>query len=342
MVRGLITVSPRRPASNVNHSQPAALAERIRRITGADAVTLDERLQALWGGYGELWRAELRHGTTLTRVVVKSVRPPRDDGSRSHRRKLRSYAVEQAFYQRYAARCAEAPSCRVAHPVELRAEDGGWLFVLEDLDCAGFSERRSHAAASHVTAALRWLAAFHARFLGTAPDGLWKVGTYWQLGTRPDELKTMRHEALRQAAPRLDQALSEARFKTLVHGDAKLENVCFGHGEVALVDFQYVGGGVGVKDVAYFLSSCLAVRECESLVPRYLDEYFRALVSAVRANAAGAGVDVAALESEWRALFPLAWVDFYRFLLGWSPGQLDGDPYSERLTREVLRGLKFD
>jgi aminoglycoside phosphotransferase (APT) family kinase protein len=138
--------------------------------------------------------------------------------------------------------------------------------------------------------------------------------------------------------------LDAARFKTFVHGDAKLENVCFqpaGH-EVALVDFQYVGGGVGVKDVAYFLSSCLAVRECESLVPRYLDEYFRALVSAVRANAAGAGVDVAALESEWRALFPLAWVDFYRFLLGWSPGQLDGDPYSERLTREVLRGLKSD
>ena len=316
------------------------LSERIRRATGADAVTLDQRLQALWGGYGELWRAELRLGTTLTRVVVKSVRPPRDDVSRSHRRKLRSYDVEQTFYQRYAALCATTPSCRVAHPVRLLAEDGGWLFVLEDLDVAGFSERRSHPGALDAAAGLRWLAAFHARFLGSAPDGLWKVGTYWQLGTRPDELTAMRHDALRKAAPRLDVALNAASFKTFVHGDAKLENVCFARGgEVALVDFQYTGGGVGVKDVAYFLSSCLSPRECESQVPRYLDEYFRALVSAVRENSASSAVDVAALESEWRALFPLAWVDFYRFLLGWAPDQVDRDPYSERLTREVLAGL---
>lgn len=301
-------------------------------------MTLGERLQALWGGYGELWRAELRRGATLTPVVVKSVRPPRDDASRSHRRKLRSYDVEQVFYQRYAARCSALPGCRVPRAIQLKAEDGGWLFVLEDLDASGFAERRAHANATHVTTTLRWLAAFHARFLGTAPDGLWKVGTYWQLGTRPDELGAMRHEALRKAAPRIDQALNAARFKTLVHGDAKLENVCFERAgrAVALVDFQYVGGGAGVKDVAYFLNGCLAARECEDLVPVYLDEYFRELLFAVRASAAGARVDVAALEREWRELFPLAWVDFYRFLLGWAPGQFDRDPYSERLTREVL------
>ena len=27
------------------------------------------------------------------------------------------------------------------------------------------------------------------------------------------------------------------------------------------------------------------------------------------------------------------------FLLGWAPDQVDRDPYSERLTREVLAGL---
>jgi hypothetical protein len=319
--------------------EPGALAERIRRATGADEVLLGERLQALWGGYGELWRAELRSGATASHVVVKSVRPPRDDSSRSHKRKLRSYEVEQAFYERYAARCAEPPSCRVARPSKLLAEDGGWLFVLEDLDAAGFGGRRRGAL--DVAATLRWLATFHARFLGTAPEGLWKVGTYWHLATRPDELGAMRHDALRAAAPRIDAALNGAGFKTLVHGDAKLDNVCFGQGaEVALVDFQYVGGGVGVKDVAYFLNGCLSPRECESLVPRYLDDYFRELSSALQANAANASIDVAALEREWRALFPLAWVDFYRFLLGWAPGQFDRDPYSERLTREVLATLK--
>ena len=115
--------------------------------------------------------------------------------------------------------------------------------------------------------------------------------------------------------------------------------MCFGRGdEVALVDFQYVGGGVGVKDVAYFLSSCLSPRECEALVPSYLNDYFRELGRAVEIT--NANVDFTELEREWRALFPLAWVDFYRFLLGWAPGQFDRDPYSERLTREVLVELK--
>jgi hypothetical protein len=262
-------------------------------------VTLGARLQSLWGGYGELWRAELAHGAALTRVVVKHVRPPPGDGSRSHRRKLRSYEVEHAFYERYAARCSDPPICRVPRAVQLLSENGGWLFVLEDLDASGFSERR--------------------------------------------ELGQMRHAALHEAAPALDAALNAARFKTLVHGDAKLENVCFararpGAADVALVDFQYVGGGAGVKDVAYFLNSCLSPREWERLVPGYLDDYFRELENAVRASAVE--VDARELEREWRALFPLAWVDFYRFLLGWAPGQQDGDPYSERLTSELVARFK--
>ncbi len=322
--------------------QPSALAERIKRATGSDAVTLGERLQSLWGGYGELWRAELTQGASVTHVVVKHVRPPPGGTSRSHRRKLRSYEVEQIFYARYAGRCTELPSCRVPRPIQLLHENGGWLFVLEDLDANGFAERRAAVDPPQIAATLRWLAAFHARFLGAVPDGLWKVGTYWQLATRPDELGAMKYDALRKAAPRLDAKLNAARFKTFVHGDAKLENVCFptGSDQVALVDFQYVGGGVGVKDVAYFLSSCLAARECEALVPGYLDDYFRELTSALQANPASADVDLSELEREWRALFPLAWVDFYRFLLGWAPGQFDRDPYSERLTREVLASFK--
>jgi hypothetical protein len=315
------------------------LTERIARATHAEKVELGGRVQSLWGGYGELWRAQLLRGSEETSVLVKVVRPPRNDTSASHRRKLRSYEVERAFYARFAERCAEPPASVVPRPVALEQRDGGWLFVLEDLDASGFGGRQGHAQPPEVAATLRWLARFHARFLGTAPDGLWKVGTYWQLSTRAAELAQLRHQPLKAAAGRVDARLNAARFKTLVHGDAKLENVCFARDrdEVALVDFQYVGGGVGVKDVAYFLNGVVAPRACSTLVPRYLDDYFRELREALATLAPH--TDAAALEREWRELFPLAWVDFYRFLLGWAPGQFDDDPYSEQLTREVSSTL---
>jgi aminoglycoside phosphotransferase (APT) family kinase protein len=188
-------------------------------------------------------------------------------------------------------------------------------------------------------AVLRWLAQFHARFLGHPPEGLWKVGTYWHLATRPDELVAMKHGRLRQAAAAIDARLSAARYKTIVHGDAKLENVCFGGvgDSVALVDFQYAGGGVGVKDMAYFLSSCLAPHECNPQIPGYLDEYFAALRVALATSRPAPDLDE--LEREWRALFPLAWVDLYRFLLGWAPGQYDPDPYSDAVVDDVLTSL---
>ena len=302
----------------------------------AKVVGLDARVQSLWGGYGALWRAELEPGHT---IVVKHVQPPRENSSFGHRRKLRSYDVELAFYRQYAARCATAPQCRVPQMLASEVEAGSWLFVFEDLDAVGFGARRGNAGPEDVAKVLSWLARFHARFLGQAPDQLWKVGTYWHVATRQDELRRMQHASLRRAAHGLDSALSSARHYSLVHGDAKLENVCFSSEgneskDVALVDFQYVGGGVGVKDVAYFLNGCLLPHECDALVPRYLDDYFHALREAL--DAFGHGAIANDVEREWRELFPLAWVDFYRFLLGWSPGQFDDDPYSERLTRDVL------
>jgi hypothetical protein len=315
------------------------LERKLQQVLGADVARLGERLQLLWGGYGELRRAERSPGNP---IIVKHVQPPREDRSVGHRRKLRSYDVEHAFYRQYAESCAAAPRCRVPQLVAAQVENDSWLFVLEDLDAVGFAGRRAYASGQDVTKVLTWLARFHARFLGQAPDQLWQVGTYWHLATRPDELRSMRHPALRRAAPRIDGVLSRARFRTLVHGDAKLENACFtrtgdGPGEVAFVDFQYVGGGVGVKDVAYFLNGCLSPTECVALVPSYLDEYFGALRAALDAFGHGSVADE--LEQEWRQLFPLAWVDFYRFVLGWAPGQFDGDPYSEQLTRDVLRRL---
>jgi len=69
--------------------------------------------------------------------------------------------------------------------------------VLEDLDANGYPLRINSVSMADMEACLRWLANFHAIFMGKKPDGLWKVGTYWHLDTRPDELEARNLKRLR-------------------------------------------------------------------------------------------------------------------------------------------------
>lgn len=295
---------------------PPELCGLIASSTGAKGVERGERIQSLWSGYGELFRVYLEGGDAAS-LVVKWARPPAgsrpgERASASHARKCRSYDVETAFYVTLADQCNEA--CRVprlfAHRV-VRGHAPEWLLCLEDLDAAGFSKRIRDPRGHELEACLRWLACFHARFMGHAVANLWKVGTYWHLATRRDELEATRNEALKARATELDRALSGARFKTLVHGDAKPANFCFaGDGRsVAAVDFQYVGGGVGVKDVAYLLYGSVSA-EAER---HHLDLYFDYLRGAVPDAA-----DARSIEEEWRGLYGIAKDDFGRFLAAWK------------------------
>ncbi len=171
------------------------------------------------------------------------------------------------------------------------------------------------------------------------PDDLWKQGTYWHLDTRPDELQALDDSVLKNAAGKIDQLLKQARFKTFVHGDAKLANFCFAPEgtSVAAVDFQYVGGGCGMKDVAYFPGSCLNEDECASHESDILNFYFQVLRAALEKQPQA--VDADALEQEWRILYPVAWTDFHRFFKGWSPGNWNASSYSEVVARRVIEKL---
>jgi Phosphotransferase enzyme family len=286
----------------------AALAF-VAEVTGATGAARSERIQSLWGGYGELVRVRLT-GAARASAVVKWARPPARASraaDASHARKCRSYDVETAFYRTFAGRCDDA--CRVAALLGARRMTDEWLLVLEDLDDAGFARRESDPDGADLDACLAWLAAFHARFVGERPEGLWPVGTYWHLGTRQEELAAVADPALRARAPALDRALREARHRTILHGDAKPANFCFGERgrAVAAVDFQYAGGGPGVRDVAYLLHGCGA-----GVAKRGVDAYFACLRAALPAQ-----VDGDALEREWRDLYPVASLDFERFLAGW-------------------------
>lgn len=314
---------------------------RLRRITQSEHGRLGGLVQSLWSGYGAIYR--FHPGAGQRPLIVKFVSPPNIRrhprgfaGENGHERKLRSYDVELHFYQKAALRCDE--ECRIAGSMHLSKTESDWLFLLEDLDDAGFSGRRATPSSAEMRACLRWLAEFHALHVGVAPEGLWEQGTYWHLATRPDELSVMEHDRLKSAASAIDTALSDCRFQTWVHGDAKVENFCFSrHTGVAAVDFQYVGAGVGVKDVAYFLSSCLDERQLLQDADHWVNEYFQFLETALRARRPD--VEPSALIAEWRRLYPYAWADFTRFLVGWAPGHFKLHGYSQKLTEEVLEQL---
>jgi len=237
----------------------------IIQSTNASYLYELEVIQSLWSGYGEIVRFGLVD-SEMERVVVKHVKLP-EGGNHprswntdlSHQRKLKSYKVETEWYKNFSKTCNN--ECKIPRCYAIEKQGSEVLIVLEDLDESGYGRRCTTSVSwNEIYACLKWLANFHATFLGQKPEGLWQTGTYWHLETRPEELEALDDIPLKSAASAIDKILNECTFNTLVHGDAKLANFCFSENgkKVAAVDFQYVGGGCGMKDLAYFVGSCMS------------------------------------------------------------------------------------
>jgi len=328
---------------------PSELEKTILKATGATHLNYLHDIQTLWSGYGKIVRYGLQ-GCDLQSVVVKHVKLPDIKNHPrgwntdiSHQRKIKSYQVESSWYKHWAAQCDHY--CQVPQCFAVETTESEFFILLEDLDSAGFPIRKDTANIIEMQSCLKWLANFHATFLNIENDNevnekaktqLWPIGTYWHLDTRPDELEVLDDLVLRYAASLVDQKLNDCEFKTLVHGDAKLANFCFSENEnqVAAVDFQYVGGGCGMKDVAYFIGSCLYEEDCEQFEQTLLDYYFLELEKALSQK--DQMIDFQSLQTEWRSMYPIAWTDFHRFIKGWSPGHWKIHGYSERIAREVI------
>lgn len=322
---------------------------------GVEVVGEPTLIQELWGGYGRIERVRVRSGPSGDQafpdatVVLKAIHRPRAgvqhprgwDSDLGARRKMKSYTVERAFYRQHAGRLDASARVPRFHGGE-ESPDGGRM-ILEDLDASGFSGRREEIGPSELDACLRWLASLHAAFYGCDPEGLWERGTYWHLETRPEELAATADARVRAAAHGIDRRLSGARHRTFVHGDAKVANFCFAPerdpARVAAVDFQYVGGGVGVQDVSYFLGSIFADGQLDAHADASLEQYFGHLESALESRSVPRG-EVRDLVDEWRGLWPWAWADFHRFLCGWAPGHWKLSSYSEAMMTKVLGELR--
>lgn len=335
------------------HSDDSAL-QFVQTSFGDKQASKLDSIQTLWSGYGEIARYFVP--SLEQSLIVKLVQPPSQmnhprawNGERSHQRKLDSYVNESIFYQHYSQQTdhyCRTPSCYFsstnASTKLIANECTTSALIMEDLDQAGFGKRCEYADLKTVKLGLRWLAYFHAKFLNQALDDVWPIGTYWHLATRPDEFASMPDSPLKQNAHAIDEALNSAHFRTLLHGDAKLANFCFSEDmdDLAAVDFQYVGRGVGIKDVMYFIGSCLGDEALTLHADALLDDYFCLLKKAIEHyyiedNTQMQGrptVDFSALEREWRGLIPFAWADFERFLVGWATEHYKLNSYMKTQT----------
>ncbi len=330
-------------------------------------------IQSLWGGYGELVRLifSKERRSSFNCVIVKHVALPSKaehpkgwNTKLSHQRKVHSYQVETAWYQLFTQQWDER--CPVPVGLQCELQEHEWLIVMQDLAEIGFpltsqfdvlaafddsaiQDTQSDLASGYTLeeqnqrdACLKWLANFHAKHINVDQEhsaSLWQVGTYWHLDTRPDELNALADLSLKSQAQHIDSLLRACPYQTLVHGDAKLANFCFDlkSERAAAVDFQYVGRGCAMKDVALFMSSAVRPQDCAELESEVLDAYFQHLKEALMHYQPRLSFDD--VEAAWRPMFYVAWADFQRFVKGWSPEHWKINPYTEQLTLRVLNQL---
>ena len=322
------------------------LEKKMLLALKAKAFKDPQTIQSLWNGYGKIVRLGLVGGERSS-IVIKRIRPEKRgahkrgwDQDFGHERKLKSYEVEACFYKDYQSMLKEPSS--TAQCIGVLKTEKETLLLLEDLTEKGYPLVLETVTLEQLEAVLKWLAYFHATFLGVSPKGLWQTGTYWHLETRPDELKALLDLPLKKAAPFLDEALKSSPYQTLVHGDAKVANFCFSPSgdRVCGVDFQYVGGGPGIKDVAYFVSSVFNSEQSKAYESHVLDVYFSHFKKAAMDKKL-LHINIEKLEENWRELYPIAWADFYRFLKGWCKDHKKINDYSSKIARKVCEKFNF-
>lgn len=317
------------------------ILNEIVSITGAKVITGTERIQELWGGYGQLLRVFIDGSEKFSSVIVKHIKFPEKPSHRygwstdqGHARKLKSYQVEFYWYHRWGS--VLSANCRIPQLLAGFTRGKERFLVLEDLNAAGFEVRKASLSVNQTKPIIDWLAEFHAFFMGESDAELWEEGSYWHLATRQEEWESMPAGPLKDHAGKLNEQLTKCPYKTMIHGDAKLANFCLSAdlSQVAAVDFQYVGHGCGMRDLVYFLGSCLSEEACfehaEDLCAYYLTQLSH------RLNYHHPNVNAEVISANYEQLYPVAWADFTRFLIGWKPGHQKINAYSKQLVEQAL------
>lgn len=211
----------------------------------------------------------------------------------------RTYEIEAAFYRDLAASLpVRTPRCYLS---AWSGVDNTYTVVLEDLAPAQQGDQMEGCSLDDAALALEEMALLHSARWGDPT----LAAMPWLHRSSPENIERMQAmvAALSQGflerlsdgldpdvvtlteqfVPRIgDYVGAQPRPWTVAHGDFRVDNLLFGGGRVAVVDWQTVVHGPGLADLAYFLGASLPVED------RRANE--RDLVAGYHARLTAAGV----------------------------------------------------
>jgi hypothetical protein len=222
--------------------------------------------------------------------------PAQDPVSKATGVSMNLYAREVSFY-REMARTVKIHTPH-AYAAELNPETGDFILLFEDLTPARHGDQLTGCSLKDAETAVLEAAALHGPRWGdpalasldwlnsrpAANESIYEILPDVIAGFREryQEILTPDHMAVCEALPDVLQRVNadQTAPMTIMHGDFRLDNILFdvqgGRHRMATLDWQTVGLGPGLVDVAYFISASLPpdVRRANeaALVRRYHDE----------------------------------------------------------------------
>ncbi len=206
---------------------------------------------------------------------------------------LLAYEREMRFYQHFSTDCPLKPP-KFYGGSDVTGE-GDYLLLMEDLQPFRFVSQLDVLAAEDARACIDGLASMHAHYWEQPEldrvESLYQfsdwaeiytpiIASGWPLFQKdfgpliPHEMFPM-YEPGNAAAGAIFQYFSRCRPKTLLHGDARIENFCFNRdtGAARAYDWQLAAAGPGIYDVMYFFANSVGPEtlfdQGESLLRNY-------------------------------------------------------------------------
>lgn len=168
-----------------------------------------------------------------------------------------------------------------------------YLIIMEDLGDMAAGDQLAGASLEACARVLAGIAPVHNRFWDSPllENRFWllplNIDSKLRFGMFKRALPAFRASADPALGPYLDWlerhglalagSLGQGTPETLLHCDLRLDNVCFGETECALLDWQLVRRGPAAYDVAYFLGGALDVGASQDDEQTLLADYHRAL-----------------------------------------------------------------